>query len=79
MMLGIDLIFGDGGDGGNLRKADELGSKEFVAGWWNNDDEEWGIMIAMDLRMGILLSRIVAAKILDGFEKMIMDLRLSCN
>lgn len=36
-------------------------------------------MIAMDLRMGILLSRIVAAKILDGFEKMIMDLRLSCN
>lgn len=42
MMVGIDLIFGDGGDGGNLRKADELGSKEFVVGWWNDDDEEWG-------------------------------------
>lgn len=58
MMVGIDLIFGDGGAGGNLRKADELGSKEFVAGWWNDDDEEWGwIMMTMDLRMGILLSK----------------------
>lgn len=32
VMVGIDLIFGDGVAGGNLRKADELGSKEFVAG-----------------------------------------------
>lgn len=45
MMVGKDLIFGDGGAGGNLRKADELGSKEFVAGWWNDDDEEWGWMM----------------------------------
>lgn len=44
------------------------------------DDEEWGwIMMTMDSRMGILLSRIVAAKTLDGFEKKIMDPWLSCN